>query len=220
MKKLMIALAIVAIASVAQAEILATWSFNGSNSTDWYNAAPVSGSGLAANINSAELSFGAGFTPSASANTLRASGTGWGGVSRTIDLSDTSYVQLDLVASSGYTLTVEDIATAGIGSSTGQNGTDRWAASADGGAYAFVTAQANYGGNGAKSYDITDTTGEEVSLRYFASPTSTTGTWGFNSANAIVVNGTTQVAAVPEPATMSLLGLGALAMVLRRKIRK
>ena len=30
----------------------------------------------------------------------------------------------------------------------------------------------------------------------------------------------TQTPAVPEPATMSLLGLGALAMVLRRKLRK
>lgn len=32
--------------------------------------------------------------------------------------------------------------------------------------------------------------------------------------------GSFQVQAIPEPATMSLLGLGALAMVLRRKIRK
>ncbi len=31
---------------------------------------------------------------------------------------------------------------------------------------------------------------------------------------------TTEASAVPEPATMSLLGLGALAMVLRRKLRK
>ena len=218
MKKLMIALAIVAIASVAQADILATWSFAGSNSTDWYAAAPVAASSLGANVDSGSLTFGAGFTATTAANSLRGNGTTWGGTSRTIDLADTSYVQLSLAAASGYTLTVMDITCAMSGSPTGQNGQDRWAANSNGGAYSFVTSQASYGTNGSKPYDVTDTTGSTVGLRYFASPTSGTGTWGFYSASGISVNGTT--APVPEPATMGLLGLGALAMVLRRKMSK
>lgn len=218
MKKLMIALAIVAIASVAQAEVLATWGFNGSNSTDWYAAAPVAATTLGNNIDSGSLTFGAGFTATTAANSLRGNGTSWGGTSRTIGLADASYVQLSLAAASGYTLTVMDITCAMSGSSTGQNGEDRWAANSNGGAYSFVTSQASYGANGSKPYDVTDTTGSTVGLRYFASPTSTGGTWGFYSASGISVNGTTQ--AVPEPATMSLLGLGALAMILRRKMSK
>ncbi len=42
--------------------------------------------------------------------------------------------------------------------------------------------------------------------------------WDSNGGNNYVAAFETQ--AIPEPATMSLLGLGALAMVLRRKIRK
>ena len=216
MKKLIIALAIVAVASVAQAEILASWGFAGSNSTAWQAAAPLAGSSLAANIDSASLSFGAGFTATSSANNLRGNGTTWGGAGRTIALTDTSFIQLDLAAASGYTLTVEDIATIVSGSQL--NSQDRWAASADGGSYAFVNAQSTATANGTRNHDITDTTGETVGLRYFASPTGASTSFGFSGANSLVVNGATQ--AVPEPATMGLLGLGALAMVLRRKIRK
>lgn len=224
MKKLMVALAIVAIASVAQAEILATWNFNGSNSTDWFGAAPLAGGNLAANIESAELTFGADFTATSSANGLRGNGVTWGGTGRTIALGDTSYIQLSFAAASGYTLTVEDITGIFSGSSTGVGGTDRWAAQADGGGYAFVV-DAQTTANGTRNFDITDTMGSTVDLRYFNSPTAAGGTYGFLSSstanNGITVNGTTQLAApIPEPATMSLLGLGALAMVLRRKIRK
>lgn len=42
--------------------------------------------------------------------------------------------------------------------------------------------------------------------------------WDSNSGNNFVANFETD--AIPEPATMSLLGLGALAMVIRRKIKK
>ena len=65
MKKLMIVLAIVAIASVAQATVLATWAFNGSNASDWFAAAPVAATTLGPNMASGALTFGAGWAVSA-----------------------------------------------------------------------------------------------------------------------------------------------------------
>ena len=219
MKKLLIALAILAVASVAQADILATWNFYGSNSTQWGGAMPLAGDNLAANIDSASLSLGAGFTATSSGNNLRSNGTYWGTTAP--DLGDAGYVQISLAAVSGYTLTVETITGRVAGSGTGVGGVDRWAASTNGGAYAWVINETTTANNTSASWDITDTTGKTVGLRYFASPTVAGGSWGFsgiNGGNSIVINGTTQ--AIPEPATMSLLGLGALAMVLRRKMKK
>lgn len=218
MKKLMIALAILAVAAVAQADILATWNFYGSNSTQWEPAMPLAGANLDANIASASLSLGGGFVASSSSNNLRANGTYWGITSP--DLGD-AYVQISLAAVSGYTLTVETITGAVSGSGTGVGGVDRWAASADGGAYGWIITATTTANNNAMSWNVDDTTGTNITLRYFASPTVAGGTWGFqgiSGGNSIVINGTTQ--AIPEPATMSLLGLGALAMVLRRKMKK
>ena len=220
MKKLLIALAILAVAAVAQADILATWNFSGSNSTQWPSAMPLAGANLDANIASASLSLGGGFVASSSSNNLRANGTGWGGTTPPT-LQDSSYVQISLAAASSYTLTVETITGAVSGSGTGVGGVDRWAAQADGGGYGWVIGETATANNTSMSWDITDTTGASVDLRYFASPTVAGGTWGFqgiSGGNSIVINGTTQ--AIPEPATMSLLGLGALAMVLRRKMKK
>lgn len=224
MKKLMVVLAILAIASVAQAEILATWNFFGSNSTMWPGVAPVAGANLAANIESAELTFGPTFTATTSASGLRGNGVTWGGTGRTIALGDTSYIQISLEAADGFTLTVTDISGIFSGSASGVGGTDRWSAQADGGGYAFVIdAQTTV--NGSRNFDITDTTGVTVDLRYYNSPTAAAGTYGFLSTttanHGIVINGTTQSAApIPEPATMALLGIGGLALALRRKIRK
>jgi hypothetical protein len=224
MKKLMIALAILAVAAVAQAEILAVWDFTGTNSTGlWDNGAgTMNGSDLAANIDSAVLSFGDDFTASTSGNNLRSNGTGWsaGGAGSALDLGGGGYIQLLLTAASGYTLTVEDIAGRTAGSGTGMDGAQRWAANSDGGSYSWVVSEGLTANDTAAAWDITDTTGGTVGLRIFASPTAAAGSWGFQGGGdgSIVLNGTTQ--AIPEPATMSLLGLGALAMVLRRKMKK
>ena len=223
MKKLLIALTILAVASVAQAEILATWNFYGTNSTGVFGDGSMAGTIVADNIDSAVLSFGADFVASTSVNNLRANGTGWsaGGASSALDLSGGGYIQLLLTASSGYELTVTDIAGRTAGSGTGIGGAQRWAANSNGGAYSWVVEEGVTANDTAAAWDITDTTGSTVGLRIFASPTAAAGSWGFAgnaSAESITINGTTQ--AIPEPATMSLLGLGALAMVLRRKIRK
>lgn len=218
MKKLMIALAILAVAAVAQADILATWNFYGSNSTQWEPAMPIAGANLDANIDSASLTIGGGFVATQSSNNLRSNGTYWGITSP--DLGD-AYVQISLAAVSGYTLTVETITGRVAGSGTGVGGVDRWAASTNGGAYAWIITATTTANNNAMSWNVDDTTGTNITLRYFASPTVAGGTWGFqgiSGGNSIVINGTTQ--AIPEPATMSLLGLGALAMVLRRKMKK
>ena len=106
MKKLLIALTILAVASVAQAEILATWNFQGTNSTGlWDNGAgSMAGTIVADNIDSANLTFGADFVASTSGNNLRANGTGWssGGALSALDLTGGGYIQLLLTASTGY----------------------------------------------------------------------------------------------------------------------
>ena len=110
-----------------------------------------------------------------------------------IAVGNTDYFQFSLSAAAGYTL---------IG-----------------------TAQARIG-NGSTTFDFSGTSAlqnvaasETVYLRYYASGQTSTGGWGINS-TGMTVDATLTPTSVPEPATMGLLGLGALAMVLRRKIRK
>lgn len=85
---------------------------------------------------------------------------------------------------------------------------------------------------GGNNYSLADTTGvtigavtlaagDVVGIDFWAKTYGTSGDeWYSADGNNYHAYFTVGEAPIPEPATMSLLGLGALAMVLRRKIRK
>jgi hypothetical protein len=63
----------------------------------------------------------------------------------------------------------------------------------------------------------------EIDLTYGTNPDAPSNPQALDyspDGNGVTVNKVAEGTTVPEPATMSLLGLGALAMVLRRKLRK
>lgn len=72
--------------------------------------------------------------------------------------------------------------------------------------------------------DVIETTGvgggEHTLAVWFNAVQGTNTFWDSNNSANYVATFETAAAPIPEPATMSLLGLGALAMVLRRKMRK
>ena len=171
------------------------------------------------NVASASLSKGGDWEASAGANSLRANGAGWG--LDPVSTTKADYLQVDLQAADGYEMTVNEIVQLNVGSGTGRGGTAMWAASANGGALAAFGDSWTTANTSSKT-TTGEITGSQIQLRLLASLTATGGSWGFNGGSAsnpsLQINGKTT--AVPEPATMSLLGLGALAMVIRRKLSK
>jgi hypothetical protein len=229
MKKLMIALAIVALASVAQAEVVASWTASGANNFNSMGtvAATTSGYGFS-------MIGGGGFN-----GTSAPAGATFSGAGATAGSASAAYgtgEYLYFTWNNAYTLTLDSVTArysrGSGGATTAQWGTVIGGAWTDIGSAISITQTAtpttSYTGITTSFTGVTGLESGQLGVAFYGGSGSTATDWvRFDSRPsatpqvALSINGTMESAGpIPEPATMSLLGLGALAMVLRRKMSK
>ena len=228
MKKLMIALAIVALASVAQAELLATWTASGAQNLAGgpfaqtggltYNFTMVSGSGWAS-----------GGSPA---------GATYAGAGADADDAATAYADgqyLYFTWNNDYTLSLDSVSAfytrANTGAQNAQWGTIIASTWSDiGNAITSITTATPTTSTSPITTSFSSVSGlksGQLGVAFYGGTSSATTAWVRLDSRpsttphvALSIEGTMEPTAIPEPATMGLLGIGALAMVLRRKIRK
>lgn len=213
MKKLLTALAALAMVAGAQAAVIANYTFSSSTGADSASYANMTAGNFTVSAGNVAYTYSSSTlwnTLGASAPVIDAS-AGWGAASQ----AAAKNFSFTITPNSGYEITISGLdflygSTAGAAVNLG------WSIG--------TTSQDSFTRAGTAPTAYTFTLGSPVTV----SAATTIYIQGWNATSAggnlrldnIVLNGTVQSTAIPEPATMSLLGLGALAMVLRRKIKK
>ncbi len=225
MKKLMIALAIVALASVAQAEVVASWTASGANNFQSMGT-------VAATTSSYGFSMigGGGFNGTSAPAGATFAGAGADAADAATAYADGQYMYFTW--DTDYTLTLDSV-TARYSRGSGGATTAQWGIIDGGWTSIGSAASITMASSPGTSYTGITTTFSSVSglksgqlgVAFFGGSGTAATDWvrldsrpSATPQVALSIDGT--MTPIPEPATMGLLGLGALALALRRKLSK
>ena len=228
MKKVLVALSILAVASLAQAELLASWTTATAQNINSATIAQTAGGAYGFSM------IGAGGFSGSSTPSVGTFGVA-GATTASAALAYANNEYLYFTWNSAYTLTLESAlgqyTRGNNGATSAQWGTiigGTWTdigAVITGASIPTATPTTSTVPTTTTFTGVSGLTSGQLGLAIYGGAGTTATDWfrldSRPSATpdvALQLDGT--MTAVPEPATMSLLGLGALAMVLRRKIRK
>ena len=228
MKKLMVALAVVAIAAAAQAAVIASWTTTTADNLSAGSIAETGGYGYSFTMNS-----GGGFLTGGTSSAGAISMAPGNAASASAAFTAGQYVYFTW--DTDYTLSLDAAAArytrSGTGAQSAQWGTIIGGVWSDIGSAVSVTMTATpttaYGATTTSFTGVSGLTSGQLGMAVYGGTGSANNNWiRFDSRPtttaqvALSLDGTMTPTSIPEPATMGLLGLGALAMVIRRKLSK
>jgi hypothetical protein len=145
-----------------------------------------------------------------------------------IDIDSDRYFKFDINADQGYTFSISSIYGNYNGTATYSNSpgvTMAFAYSLDGSSYTLMDNFTQVG-SGNQTFMITGNYASAlsdisfVSFKLFASGQTSTGGWGLQSAASPGTLGlSVQGTAIPEPGTLALIGISALILYFRRRMK-